>query len=553
MTLQPALRDATFRWIAGDPSPEARAELQAVLAKAMGGNAEALADLADRMSGPLTFGTAGLRGPVRAGSNGMNRAVVVRATAGLASWLLASGHGGGLVFVGRDARHGSEEFATAAAEVLAAAGFDVRVLPGPLPTPMVAYLVRNEHAVAGVQITASHNPPADNGYKLYLAGGGQIVPPADRQIEAAIERIGEAVTVPTASTWRPVDESQLAGYLDRIAQLPRGSARELRVALTPMHGVGGQVAVEALSRAGFTDVRVVREQAVPDPDFPTVAFPNPEEPGAADRLLALAEESDADLAIALDPDADRCALGVRQPSGEWRMLRGDETGALLGERVLSTLDSATHPDPLVATTIVSASLLKSIAAAHGARYDETLTGFKWLVRAGDGKGTGLVFGYEEALGLCVDPDTVRDKDGISAAVLACDLAATLKAEGRSLLDALDDLAVAHGVHLTDQVSLRFTDLSRIGALMARLRENPPTELAGGAVTVEDLLPTADVLRLRGDGLRVVVRPSGTEPKLKSYLEIVEPVAAAADLAPAKARAADRLSALRKNIAELLAD
>ncbi|XVV03067.1 phospho-sugar mutase [Actinosynnema sp. CA-248983] len=536
MTLTPALRDAAFRWIADDPSPDTRAELQGVLARAMGGEPGAVEDLADRMAGTLTFGTAGLRGPVRAGSNGMNRAVVIRTTAGLAAWLRAKGHDG-TVFVGRDARHGSEEFAEAAAGVLAGAGFTVRVLPGPLPTPVLAFLVRKHGAVAGVQITASHNPPADNGYKLYLAGGGQIVPPADREIEAAIAAVPAAVSVPLSQDYLPVSDAEVDEYLERVASLPRGTARDVKVVLTPMHGVGGQFAVDALRRAGFTDVRVVRSQAVPDPDFPTVAFPNPEEPGAADELLKLAAEEDADLAVALDPDADRCALGVRERDGSWRMLRGDETGVLLGSLVLSTVDT---PDPLVATTIVSSSLLKSIAASYGARYAETLTGFKWLVRAGD----GLVFAYEEALGNCVDPEHVNDKDGISAAVLACDLAAGLKSSGRTLLDALDQLALDHGLHLTDQVSLRFTDLSRIGALMARLRANPPA-----GFTFEDLLPDADVVRLTTEGVRVVVRPSGTEPKLKAYLEVVEPVSG--DLAAARTRGADRLAALRGQVSELL--
>ncbi|MEO6085564.1 MAG: phospho-sugar mutase [Umezawaea sp.] len=539
MSLSPALRDAAFRWIADDPDPDARAELQGVLAKAMGGAPGAAEDLADRMAGPLTFGTAGLRGPVRAGPNGMNRAVVVRTTAGLADWLRANGHTG-TVFVGRDARHGSEDFCQAAAGVLAAAGFTVRVLPGPLPTPVLAFLVRRHGAVAGVQITASHNPPADNGYKLYLAGGGQIVPPADREIEAAVARVPAAVSVPTSTDWLQVTDAEVDEYLERVSSLPRGTARDLRVALTPMHGVGGQTAVEALRRAGFTDVRVVRAQAVPDPDFPTVAFPNPEEPGAADELLALAAAENADLAIALDPDADRCALGVRGIDGTWRMLRGDETGVLLGSLVLSTLDRTAHPDPLVATTIVSSSLLGEIAKAQGARYVETLTGFKWLVRAGE----GLVYAYEEALGHCVDPDSVTDKDGISAAVLACDLAATLKTAGKTLLDALDQLAVDHGVHLTDQVSLRFTDLSGISTLMAGLRASPPAGYA-----YEDLLPEADVIRLTAPGTRVVIRPSGTEPKLKAYLEVVEPVAD--ELPPARDRAEARLAELRTQVEGLL--
>ncbi|MCP2165454.1 phospho-sugar mutase [Goodfellowiella coeruleoviolacea] len=553
MTLRPDLRDAAFRWIADDPDHGTRAELQRVLAEAMAGKPTAVTELTDRMSGPLTFGTAGLRGPVRAGPNGMNVAVVVRTTAGLADWLRARGHAGGLVLVGRDARHGSERFASAAAGVLAAAGFQVRMLPRPLPTPVLAHLTRHQPAVAGIQITASHNPPGDNGYKLYLGDGTQIVPPADREIEAAISAVASAMAVPTSADWGLVEEPLIESYLDRVAGLPRGAARELRVVLTAMHGVGADTAVTALRRAGFTDVRLVAEQAEPDPDFPTVSFPNPEEPGAADLLLELAAGTEADLAIALDPDADRCALGVRERDGSWRMLRGDETGVLLGEHVLSTLDRTAHPDPLVATTIVSASQLESVARKHNVRYDETLTGFKWLVRSGvDGAGTGLVYAYEEALGHCVDPDGVRDKDGISAAVLACDLAAGLKAAGRSLLDALDELAAEHGVHLTDQVSVRVTELSQIGALMARLRARPPAELAGVAIEVEDLLPRTDGLRLTGPGVRVVVRPSGTEPKLKSYLQVIEPVAEPG-LTAARRRAGERLADLRSAVTELLAN
>ncbi|HVV21671.1 MAG TPA: phospho-sugar mutase, partial [Pseudonocardiaceae bacterium] len=412
--------------------------------------------------------------------------------------------------------------------------------------------VKHLGAVAGVQITASHNPPADNGYKLYDSTGGQIVPPTDQEVETAIAGAPASVSVERSRTWTTLGPELVEAYLDRVAAVPRGTARDIRIALTPMHGVGGATAVEALRRAGFTDVRVVRQQAVPDADFPTVAFPNPEEPGAADLLLALAADSGADLAIALDPDADRCAIGVPGPDG-WRMLRGDETGSLLGEYVLSTLDRTVVTDPLVATTIVSSELLGAIARSRGARYAETLTGFKWLVRSGDGHGTGLVFAYEEALGLCVDPDAVRDKDGISAAIAAADLVATAKAAGRTVPELLDALAVAHGVHLTEQIALRFEELPKIGALMTRLRGNPPTELAGSPVTTEDLLPDADVYRLRGDGLRVVVRPSGTEPKLKAYLEIVAPVGDAAQLADTVRAATDRLAALRAEVVGLLSD
>jgi phosphomannomutase len=568
MSLAPALRDATFRWIADDVDPASQAELQRLLASAMTRDERAVAELADRMSGPLGFGTAGLRGPVRAGPNGMNRAVVIRTTAGVTHWLRHHGRAGGVVVVGRDARHGSADFQRDAAAVFAAAGYDVRVFPEPLPTPVLAFAVREWGAVAGVQITASHNPPADNGYKLYDHSARQIVPPADREVEAAIRAVSAPLSVPRSDSYRTVGPDLLDAYLDRVATLPRGAGRDLRIALTPMHGVGGAVAVEALRRAGFADVRVVRSQAAPDPDFPTVAFPNPEEPGATDELLALAEEYDADLAVALDPDADRCAIGVRGTDGR-RMLRGDETGPLLGAHILSTMDDDRRPDALLASTIVSGSLLGAIARQVGARYTETLTGFKWLTRAGD----GLVYAYEEALGHCVDPDAVRDKDGIAAMVLAADLAATAKAAGRTLLDLLDYLYLTHGVHLTEQVSTRFADVAGIGALMARLRADPPTELAGGAVTAEDLLPRADVLTLTGAGLRVVVRPSGTEPKLKAYLQVIEPVEAEpvnaepvnaepgavqaepvnakARLAAARARADARLAAVRAEITDRL--
>ncbi|MDT7704486.1 MAG: phosphomannomutase, partial [Pseudonocardiales bacterium] len=483
---------------------------------------------------------------------GMNVAVVRRATAGLAAWLGRGGYrspreaqaerASTLVVVGRDARRGSEAFCAAAAEVLAGAGFTVRVLPAPLPTPVLAFAVRELGAVAGVQITASHNPPADNGYKVYLADGAQLAPPSDAEIEAAITAAPPAVSVPTAATVTPVDVTE--AYLDRLGRLPRGTARTLRIALTPMHGVGGETAVHALRRAGFTDVHVVASQAAPDPGFPTVAFPNPEEPGATDALLTLAAEVDADLAIALDPDADRCALAVPTTvtaattggRAGWRMLTGDETGVLLGDHLLR---SGGYTDPLVATTVVSSSMLRSVAAARGARYAETLTGFKWIVRGGP----GLVYGYEEALGYCVDPGAVRDKDGIAAAVVACDLAATLKEAGLGLPDRLDELAVAHGVHATRGVSLRLEPAAR-DAVVEQLRASPP---AGWSAE----RPAPDVLVLRRGGERLVIRPSGTEPKLKAYLQVVEPVADAAVLPAARTAAAARLDALDAEARTLL--
>ena len=378
--LPTALRNAALRWIADDPSPIDRAELQRIVADAMGGRPGATEELTHRMAGPISFGTAGLRGPLRAGPSGMNLAVVRRAAAGIGAHLRANGGPGRIVVIGHDARHRSREFAEDAARVLAAAGFRVLLAPGPLPTPMTAFAVRHLDAAAGMQVTASHNPPQDNGLKVYLQAGAQIVAPVDAAIEAAIAAVGPAVSVDAAGTPQPWPDDLVSAYLARAAAQARGTARTLRIAATPMHGVGGEPLVHALALAGFTDVHIVGAQAVPDADFPTVAFPNPEEPGATDLLLALAAEVNADLAIANDPDADRCAIGIPTGDDGWRMLRGDETGVLLGDQVLRTLDRAAHPDPLVATTIVSSSMLRTIAAAHGARYDETLTGFKWIVR-----------------------------------------------------------------------------------------------------------------------------------------------------------------------------
>ncbi|MBF6544983.1 phospho-sugar mutase [Nocardia brasiliensis] len=497
----------------------------------------------------LRFGTAGLRGPLQDGPDGMNVHTVSRASAGLVEWLRGRCLGGGTVIVGRDARHGSAEFATATAEIFAAAGFPVTLLPRPLPTPVVAYAVRELGAVAGVQITASHNPATDNGYKVYLDGGSQLLAPADTEIERCIDAVAEPIArTPVA----PSDDDVVRRYLARVASLPAliggpGARAPIRIALTTLHGVGGELVRQAMTAAGFTDVHVVEEQFAPDPDFPTVAFPNPEEPGATDLLLALAARVDADVAIALDPDADRCAVGIPLPDNTWRMLRGDETGVLLGDCVLRTAP----PDALVATTIVSSRLLSRIAAARVARYAETLTGFKWLARAGD----GLVYAYEEAIGHCVDPATVRDKDGISAAVLAVDLVARLKAADRTLRDELDDYAVEFGLYSTDQVSLRLASPAAAADVVARLRANPPDEIAGEPVKYTDLLQVrgrmrTDALIFEGAGTRLVVRPSGTEPKLKCYLEVLTPVGDRSELATARTTAGQHLSVLREYCRQL---
>ncbi|MFD8570741.1 phospho-sugar mutase [Streptomyces sp. NPDC059639] len=536
-----ALLDRAKAWLAEDPDPETRDELAGLVA------AGELTELEDRFSGTLQFGTAGLRGELGAGPMRMNRAVVIRAAAGLAAYLKAKGQGDGLVVVGYDARHKSADFARDTAAVMVGAGLRAAVLPRPLPTPVLAFAIRHLGAVAGVEVTASHNPPRDNGYKVYLGDGSQIVPPADAEIAGEIAAVKslDDVARPEAG-WETLDDSVLEAYLARTdAVLAPGSPRTARAVYTAMHGVGKDTLLAAFARAGFPEPVLVPEQAEPDPDFPTVAFPNPEEPGAMDLSFATAGSlaEAPDLIIANDPDADRCAVAVADGSG-WRMLRGDEVGALLAAHLVKR--GATG---VLAESIVSSSLLGRIAEAASLPYAETLTGFKWIARV-----EGLRYGYEEALGYCVDPDGVRDKDGITAALLVTELASELKEQGRTLLDALDDLALAHGLHATDQLSVRVEDLSVIADAMRRLREVPPAELAGLVVTsAEDLsqgaggLPPTDGLRYSLDGARVVVRPSGTEPKLKCYLEVVVPVAGRDSLGAARVKATQLLAAIKQDL------
>ncbi|MGW5095116.1 phospho-sugar mutase [Streptomyces nodosus] len=536
-------------WLAEDPDAETRAELARLI------DAEDHAELAERFGGTLQFGTAGLRGELGAGPMRMNRAVVIRAAAGLAAFLKAEGRGDGLVVIGYDARHKSADFARDTAAVMTGAGLRAAVLPRPLPTPVLAFAVRHLGAVAGVEVTASHNPPRDNGYKVYLGwgypgseadGGSQIVPPADAEIAAEIDAIDSLASVPRPdSGWDTLGEDVLHAYLARTdAVLTPGSPRTARTVYTAMHGVGKDVLLAAFDRAGFPAPVLVAEQAEPDPDFPTVAFPNPEEPGAMDLAFAAARATDPDLIVANDPDADRCAVAV-EDGGRWRMLRGDEVGALLGAHLVRRGATGTF-----AESIVSSSLLHRIADRAGLAFEETLTGFKWIARA-----EGLRYGYEEALGYCVDPEGVRDKDGITAALLVTELASELKERGRTLLDLLDDLAVEHGLHATDQLSVRVQDLSVIADAMRRLREQPPTRLGDLPVTgSEDLsrgtatLPPTDGLRYTLDGARVIVRPSGTEPKLKCYLEVVVPVAGHDELPEARRRATALLEALKRDFA-----
>ncbi|MGW9077574.1 phospho-sugar mutase [Streptomyces kronopolitis] len=542
-------------WLAEDPDAETRDELAKLVEAADDGGA---AELAARFAGTLQFGTAGLRGELGAGPMRMNRSVVIRAAAGLAAYLKAQGDCAGLVVIGYDARHKSADFARDTAAVMVGAGLRAALLPCPLPTPVLAFAIRHLGAVAGVEVTASHNPPRDNGYKVYLGDGSQIVPPADAGIAAEIAAVGPLDGVPRPEAgWETLDEAVLTAYLERTdAVLTPGSPRDTRVVYTPMHGVGRDTLVAAFARAGFPAPVVVAEQAEPDPDFPTVAFPNPEEPGAMDLAFATARAAGAgvDLVIANDPDADRCAVAVPAPGTPegWRMLRGDEVGALLAASLVSKRAAGTF-----ATTIVSSQLLSRIAAAAALPYEETLTGFKWLARV-----DGLRYAFEEALGYCVDPEGVRDKDGITAALLITELAAELKQAGRGLADLLDDLAREFGLHATDQLSVRVDDLSLIADAMRRLREQPPAVLAGLAVSrADDLtrgtqaLPPTDGLRyyLAGspesgiESARVVVRPSGTEPKLKCYLEVVVPVTSAEALPEARTTAAAALAAIKRDV------
>jgi phosphomannomutase len=419
-------------------------------------------------------------------------------------------------------------------------------MPRTLPTPLLAYAIRELGCAAGVMVTASHNPPQDNGYKVYLGDGSQIVPPADIEIADRIAAVGAIADLPRGDAGKVVGEDIVDRYLDTVAGLAGDGPRDLTIVYTPLHGVGGTTVAQVLETAGFDAPFIVEQQEHPDPDFPTVSFPNPEEPGAMDLAMALAAEKRADLVVANDPDADRCAVAVPDAHG-WRMLRGDEVGALLASHLIARGATGTY-----ANSIVSSSLLGKMAAAAGQPHEETLTGFKWIGRVED-----LAFGYEEALGYCCDPEHVKDKDGVSALLLVCELAAAAKAEGRGLTDLLDDIAHEHGLHATDQLSVRFDDLAQIPATMERVRATPPTTLGGLAVEkVEDLsqgsaqLPPTDGLRYTlAEGARVIVRPSGTEPKVKCYLEVVVPVGDDADggVDAARISAAGRLDAITADL------
>lgn len=547
-------------WIAQDPDPETRAELAGIVARVRDGDAAASADLADRFDARLAFGTAGLRGEIAAGPNRMNRVLVSQGAAGLAAYLVerTTEAAGPSVVVGYDGRRNSEVFARDVAEVMAGAGVRAILLPRMLPTPVLAFAVRHLGTSAGVMVTASHNPPNDNGMKVYLGGddhGTQIVAPADAEIAAHITRVAETMLVPDLprGAFEAAPESVVDAYVAETAAVASTPAAQPRVVYTAMHGVGWETLSRVLETAGFGSPTLVAAQIAPDARFPTVAFPNPEEPGAMDLSFEAARESGADLVIANDPDADRLAIAIPDPSeaSGWRRLTGNEVGLLLGWQVAEQVAAAGRGGTL-ACSIVSSPGLEAVAGTHGLDFAATLTGFKWISRA-----PGLVFGFEEALGYLVNPDTVRDKDGISAAVAFLSLAARLAGEGRTIADHLDDFVERFGCFASAQVSIRVTDLSRIAEVMARLRAAPPAEVGGVRVTaVEDLalgldgLPPSDVLRLRLEGdARVMVRPSGTEPKLKVYID-----AAATDgsVAERRAAASDLVSRLEAGMRDLVA-
>ena len=573
-------------WVTDDPDEATAAEVTALFHAAEQGDQHAIEELTDRFSGSLQFGTAGLRGAIGGGSNRMNRAVVIRAAAGLTAFLDDSlGGEAPTVVIGYDARHYSRVFALDTAAVVTAAGGRALLMPQEWPTPVLAFAVRHLNADAGVMVTASHNPAADNGYKVYLGGrvvtdagqGAQIVPPYDSAIAtkiAAVKQVADVVRAPQG--WEVLGDDVHVAYLDAIASRPtHPGVGALRVVTTAMHGVGGPTLTRALVAAGVTDLHTVAAQSEPDPAFPTVVFPNPEEPGAMDLAFELAREVEADLIIAVDPDADRCAVAIPDAGveGGWRRLSGDETGALLGDQsgaavAAAGLASTGQDGPLLACSIVSSRHLAAIARAHGLRHRATLTGFKWISRV-----PHLAFGYEEALGYCVAPELVRDKDGISAAVSVVALLASLREQGSDLQGALDAMAVRDGLYASAPVSVRVENIALIAQAMERLRSNPPAALGGSAVTrVVDLAhdvevpdadgvnggdyvvpPTDGMLLETADNSRVIVRPSGTEPKLKAYLDVVvavddEPTLAhGTGLSRAKALAASRLAAIGADV------
>ena len=562
MTLDQGLAAAVHRWRAQDPDPSTRAELTELVERA-DHDEDALAQLEEIFSGRLKFGTAGLRGALGAGPNRMNRVSVTQAAAGLAAYLKAKGHAGKPVVIGFDGRYNSDVFANDTAEVMSAAGFKAIIFEHVVPTPVLAFSIREQKACAGIMVTASHNPPQDNGYKVYLSDGRQIVSPADHEISAQIELVTDIRNVPRDSDRKMMPASLIKDYVKSTSKLVTGGTtteqqrQDISCVYTAMHGVGWETLHQVVIESGFKQPIAVIEQRDPDPDFPTVAFPNPEEKGALDLAIAVASKHGVDVLLANDPDADRLAIAIPDVNGKWTALRGDQTGALLGWWMLERAKrSGKKLGGSFGCSIVSSMLLEAMANAAEIPFENTLTGFKWVSRI-----PHLAYGYEEALGYCVDPKHVSDKDGISAALLVLELIAALKSEERTCWDVLDDIATQFGQYSTDQVSVRVDDLADVAPIMARLRENPPSSFGGFKVSdTMDLqvgllgLPATDAVILHLSGRddivrgRVIVRPSGTEPKIKCYLEVV---CSNASLDEARVHASNALEAIAKDAKPLL--
>ncbi|MDG6246725.1 phospho-sugar mutase [Glaesserella parasuis] len=508
-------------WLDQDPDLETRAELEQLISQAKANDAKAQAELANRFDGRLQFGTAGLRGRLQAGSMGMNRVLVAQAAGGLAEFLKGYDKEPSIV-LGYDGRKNSDVFARDTAEIMAAAGIKTYLLPRKLPTPVLAYAIKYFDTTAGVMVTASHNPPEDNGYKVYLGkanGGGQIVSPADQEIAACIDKVaqGSIKDLPRSQNYTVLDDEIVDAYIAKTASLAKEPQVDINYVYTAMHGVGYEVLSKTLAKAGLPQPSIVAEQVWPDGTFPTVNFPNPEEKGALDLAIKVAKERNAEFIIANDPDADRLAVAVPDAQGNWKPLHGNVIGCFLGW-YLAKQYHAQGKKGVLACSLVSSPALAEIANKYGFESEETLTGFKYI-----GKVNGLLFGFEEALGYLVDPDKVRDKDGISAAIMFLDLVRSLKKEGKTLADYADDFTREFGAYVSGQISIRVDDLSAIGKLMTALRTNPPSEVGGFKVaTFLDHTKTdrqSDILVfVLENGSRLIARPSGTEPKIKFYLD-----------------------------------
>ena len=508
-------------WLNQDPDQETRAELEQLIAEAKAGKADAQAELANRFNGRLQFGTAGLRGRLQAGSMGMNRVLVAQAAGGLAEYLKGYDKEPSIV-IGYDGRKNSDVFARDTAEIMAGAGIKAYLLPRKLPTPVLAYAIQYFDTTAGVMVTASHNPPEDNGYKVYLGkanGGGQIVSPADKEIAALIDKVaaGNIKDLPRSQNFTVLSDEIVDAYIAKTASLAKEPACDINYVYTAMHGVGYEVLSKTLSKAGLPQPHVVAEQVWPDGTFPTVNFPNPEEKGALDLAIEVAKKHNAEFIIANDPDADRLAVALPDAAGNWKPLHGNVIGCYLGW-YLAKQYHAQDKKGVLACSLVSSPALAEIAKKYGFDSEETLTGFKYI-----GKVNGLLFGFEEALGYLVDPDKVRDKDGISAAIVFLDLVRSLKKEGKTLADYAADFTKEFGAYVSGQISIRVSDLSEIGKLMSALRNNPPAEVGSFKVaTFLDHTKTdrqSDILVfVLENGSRLIARPSGTEPKIKFYLD-----------------------------------